>query len=112
MASCQSAVCTNRISVPLLLHVCVVGSAGKASGSPRADKSAGLDRDVRQRLAYRGVVSAPFRTLLLLRHAKSAYPLGAADHDRPLAPRGIREAELAGAWLRAHAAAVDRVVGL
>ena len=69
-----------------------------------------LDRHVRQRLSYRGVVSAPFCTLLLLRHAKSAYPLGAADHDRPLAPRGIREAELAGAWLRAHAPAVDAVL--
>jgi phosphohistidine phosphatase len=41
------------------------------------------------------------RTLILLRHAKSAYPDGVADHDRPLAPRGEREAELAGDWLRA-----------
>ena len=69
-----------------------------------------LDRHVRQRLSYRGVVSAPYRTLLLLRHAKSAYPPGAADHDRPLAPRGVREAELAGDWLRAHAPAVDAVL--
>ena len=40
------------------------------------------------------------RTLVLLRHAKSDYPDGVADHDRPLAPRGEREAGLAGDWLR------------
>ena len=42
------------------------------------------------------------RTLLLLRHAKSDYPSGVADHDRPLAARGIREAELIGDWIRAN----------
>ena len=50
------------------------------------------------------------RTLLLLRHAKSGYPEGVGDHDRPLAPRGIREAALAGDWLRAHAPAIDQVL--
>lgn len=50
------------------------------------------------------------RTLILLRHAKSDYPPGAADRERPLAPRGIREAGLAGDWLRAHAPAVDAVL--
>lgn len=40
------------------------------------------------------------RTLILLRHAKSEYPDGVADHDRPLAPRGQREAGMAGDWLR------------
>ena len=49
------------------------------------------------------------RTLLLMRHAKSDYPAGVADHDRPLAPRGIREAGLAGDWLRANAP-VDAVL--
>lgn len=51
-----------------------------------------------------------YRTLLLLRHAKSAYPAGVDDHERPLAPRGMREAGLAGDWLRAHAPAVDAVL--
>jgi phosphohistidine phosphatase len=51
-----------------------------------------------------------YRTLLLLRHAKSGYPTGVADHERPLAPRGEREAGLAGDWLRAHAPAVDAVL--
>ncbi|EKF22848.1 histidine phosphatase super family protein [Mycolicibacterium hassiacum DSM 44199] len=50
------------------------------------------------------------RTLLLLRHAKSDYPAGVADHDRPLATRGRREAGLAGDWLRARPDAVDAVL--
>lgn len=41
------------------------------------------------------------RTLILMRHGKSAYPPGIDDHERPLAPRGRREAALAGDWLRA-----------
>ncbi len=39
------------------------------------------------------------RRLVLLRHAKSAYPPDVADHDRPLAPRGRRAAPAAGRWL-------------
>ena len=50
------------------------------------------------------------RTLLLMRHAKSDYPAGVADHDRPLAPRGIREAGLAGDWLRANVLTIDAVL--
>ncbi|SRR5271166_1274007 len=50
------------------------------------------------------------RTLLLMRHAKSDYPAGVADHDRPLAPRGIREAGLAGDWLRANVPTIDAVL--
>lgn len=50
------------------------------------------------------------RTLLLLRHAKSDYPPAVADHDRPLAPRGVREAGLAGDWLRADPAGIDLVL--
>jgi phosphohistidine phosphatase len=49
-------------------------------------------------------------TLLLMRHAKSDYPEGVPDHDRPLAPRGIRQAGLAGDWLRANAPTVDAVL--
>ena len=37
------------------------------------------------------------RVLVLMRHAKSDYPIGVSDHDRPLAPRGEREAGLASA---------------
>jgi phosphohistidine phosphatase len=55
-------------------------------------------------------VSTSDHTLLLLRHAKSDYPDGVADHERPLARRGIREAGLAGDWIRANAPAVDAVL--
>jgi phosphohistidine phosphatase len=50
------------------------------------------------------------RTLLLMRHGKSAYPEGVPDHDRPLAPRGVRQAGLAGDWLRATAPTIDAVL--
>jgi phosphohistidine phosphatase len=53
---------------------------------------------------------SPIRTLLLMRHAKSDYPDGVADHDRPLAARGIREAGLAGDWIRANFDGVDAVL--
>lgn len=45
---------------------------------------------------------AVVRTLVLLRHAKSAWPEGIDDADRPLAPRGKRDARAAGKWLREH----------
>ena len=50
------------------------------------------------------------RTLILLRHAKSDYPDGVADHERPLAKRGIREAALAGDWIRENLPSVDAVL--
>lgn len=40
--------------------------------------------------------------LILLRHAKSDYPPGVPDHDRPLNERGRRDAEAAGAWIAEH----------
>ncbi|MFF2555575.1 SixA phosphatase family protein [Nocardia sp. NPDC058058] len=49
------------------------------------------------------------RTLILMRHGKSGYPDGVADHERPLAPRGLREAGLAGDWLRATQPPIDAV---
>jgi phosphohistidine phosphatase len=55
-------------------------------------------------------VTAPQRTLILMRHAKSDYPNGVVDHDRPLAARGIREAGLAGDWLRTHVPSIDLVL--
>ena len=38
----------------------------------------------------------PLRRLVVLRHAKSAWPEGVADHERPLGPRGRRDAPAAG----------------
>ncbi len=39
------------------------------------------------------------KQLLLLRHAKSAWPDGVEDHDRPLADRGRRDAPRMGAYM-------------
>lgn len=62
------------------------------------------------RLTNVSPMNAQRRTLVLMRHAKSTYPDGVADHDRPLAPRGVREAGLAGNWLRANVPKVDSVL--
>jgi phosphohistidine phosphatase len=48
------------------------------------------------------------RTLLLLRHAKSAWP-DVPDQDRPLAARGRRDAPVMGHWLRTAGYLPDRV---
>lgn len=39
------------------------------------------------------------RLLVIVRHAKSAWPPGVADHRRPLNDRGHRDAPAAGRWL-------------
>lgn len=39
------------------------------------------------------------RRLFVLRHAKSAWPEGVPDQDRPLGPRGLRDAPAAGRFL-------------
>jgi phosphohistidine phosphatase len=50
------------------------------------------------------------RTLILLRHAKSDWPDGVPDHDRPLARRGRRDAPRAGQWLAARGYQPDVVI--
>jgi phosphohistidine phosphatase len=40
--------------------------------------------------------AGPLRRLVVLRHAKSAWPEGTPDHERPLAGRGRRDAPAAG----------------
>jgi phosphohistidine phosphatase len=50
------------------------------------------------------------RRLLLLRHAKSAWPDEVADQDRPLARRGRRDAPVAGRWLRQAGYVPDHVL--
>jgi phosphohistidine phosphatase len=50
------------------------------------------------------------RRLILLRHAKSAWPDDVPDHERPLAPRGRRDAPAAGRWLRKSDYVPDRVL--
>jgi phosphohistidine phosphatase len=56
------------------------------------------------------MASIAARRLILLRHAKSAWPDGLPDHDRPLAPRGRRDAPAAGRWLRKSGYVPDRVL--
>jgi len=55
------------------------------------------------------MADSPARRLILVRHAKSAWP-DVADHDRPLAPRGRRDAPAAGRWLSAAGCVPDRVL--
>ncbi len=50
------------------------------------------------------------RRVVLVRHAKSAYPSGVPDHDRPLAGRGRRNAQAAGEWFRAEGPRPDLVL--
>ncbi|MCK1818918.1 histidine phosphatase family protein [Streptomyces sp. XM83C] len=52
--------------------------------------------------------AGPRRRLIVLRHAKSAWPEGVPDHERPLAARGLRDAPAAGRAL----AAADRLPDL
>ena len=55
------------------------------------------------------MAASPGRTLVLLRHAKSAWP-DIPDHDRPLASRGQRDAPVIGRWLRKSGHVPDQVV--
>jgi phosphohistidine phosphatase len=48
--------------------------------------------------------------LVILRHAKSAYPPGVVDHDRPLNARGVADAKAAGEWIRENVGVPDHVV--
>jgi phosphohistidine phosphatase len=52
----------------------------------------------------------PGRRLILLRHAKSDWPGDVADHERPLARRGRRDAPAAGRWLGGSGLYPDAVV--
>ena len=55
------------------------------------------------------VTEEAVRKLVLLRHAKSDWP-DVADHDRPLAKRGRRDAPVVGRWIGASGHAPDAVV--
>ncbi len=56
------------------------------------------------------VSSDPTRTLVLLRHGKSAYPPGVPDHQRPLGDRGRREAQFAGEHIATRLDHIDLVL--
>lgn len=50
------------------------------------------------------------KRLILMRHAKSDWSSGGADHDRPLNARGRTSAEALGDWLRTQALVPDEVL--
>lgn len=50
------------------------------------------------------------RRLVVLRHAKSDWPYGVDDHERPLGDRGRRDAPAAGRWLRDTGWQLDHVL--
>jgi phosphohistidine phosphatase len=50
------------------------------------------------------------RHLVLLRHAKSAWPSGVPDSERPLAGKGRRRAHATGEWLASEGPAIDLVL--
>lgn len=50
------------------------------------------------------------RRLVLLRHAKSSREHDLPDADRPLSPRGRRDAAAAGGWLAEHVGRPDLVL--
>lgn len=49
------------------------------------------------------------KRLAVLRHAKSDWPVGVADRDRPLGRRGQRDAPAAGRWIAEHVGVPDAV---
>lgn len=49
-------------------------------------------------------------TLVVVRHAKSDWSVRAADRERPLAPRGRRQAPEMGRWIAANLDPVDLAV--
>lgn len=55
-------------------------------------------------------IAAQDKTLLLMRHGKAEEGSGKPDHDRVLAKRGVRQGELAGAWLREQGLVPDLVI--
>lgn len=50
------------------------------------------------------------RELVVLRHAKSAWPQGVPDVRRPLNERGLRDAPAVGRWLNRHVPEIALVV--
>lgn len=50
------------------------------------------------------------RTLIVVRHAKSDWTVPASERERPLAPRGRRQAPAAGQWISTHLGQPDLAV--
>ncbi|MBP7972828.1 MAG: histidine phosphatase family protein [Candidatus Nanopelagicales bacterium] len=50
------------------------------------------------------------RVLIVMRHAKSAWPMGVRDFDRPLGARGRRNAPASGRWISQRVSTPDQAV--
>lgn len=50
------------------------------------------------------------RLLVLMRHGKSDYPPGVADHERPLNARGRAQAAQSGEWIAEYVPPIDAVI--
>jgi phosphohistidine phosphatase len=50
------------------------------------------------------------RHLILQRHAKSDWPVGVADLERPLSTRGVRDAPAAARWVEDNCPPVDLII--
>jgi phosphohistidine phosphatase len=55
-------------------------------------------------------VADTYRRLVIVRHAKSDWPDGVPDADRPLAARGRADAPAIGRWLGAEVGQIDLVL--
>jgi phosphohistidine phosphatase len=53
---------------------------------------------------------APAHSLVVLRHAKSDWPAGYSDAERPVGARGRRDAGAVGRWIAENVGAPDHVV--
>jgi phosphohistidine phosphatase len=53
---------------------------------------------------------SPEHRLVVVRHAKSAWPDDVPDPQRPLNPRGRRDAPAAGQWIRDRIGRLDAVI--
>lgn len=86
--------------------------APAAAGRGAAARRGGLHRP--QGVSHKGrvLLTGPvsMRRLMLLRHAKSDWPDGVADPERPLAPRGRTAAPRMGAYIAREELIADRVL--
>ncbi|WP_257922143.1 SixA phosphatase family protein, partial [Amycolatopsis iheyensis] len=76
----------------------------------RADRTPQLGNFREQDWPYSESTINTTRHLIVLRHAKSAWPDDVPDHERPLGPRGLRDAPVLGRWLSDHGYLPDHVV--
>lgn len=58
----------------------------------------------------RGNQDMTLHRLIVVRHAKSAWPIGVPDHERPLGPRGLRDAPIMGQRIHDLIGSVDVAV--